>query len=86
METPPRLTIAAAHARLKELTSVGEHVFLPDDLPFTELPLRSMSGHRQWTDAYLLRLAHRHSLRLASTDSRMSNLDDRDHPALNLLR
>ena len=82
MEQLPRLSMAEAHAKLKELTAVGGHSFLPDDVAFTDLSLRSMSGHRQWTDAYLLRLARRHSLRLASLESRMSNLDDPTSPAL----
>ena len=74
--------MADAQSKLRELTTTDGHVFLPDDIPFTDLPLRSMSGHRQWTDAYLLRLARRHSLRLASIESRMSNLDDPMTPAL----
>ncbi len=68
--------MAKAQTTLKEVTASDGHVFLPDDVAFTDLPMRSMSGHKQWTDAYLLRLAHRHSLRLASLESRMSNLDD----------
>lgn len=42
---PPRLSMAAAHARLKELVDADEHVFLPDDLSFVDLSLRSMQGH-----------------------------------------
>jgi len=82
LEQPPRLSMAEAHAKLKELTAVTGHAFLPDDIAFTELALRSMSGHKQWTDAYLLKLARRHKLRLASLESRMSNLDDPADPAL----
>lgn len=82
VEQPPRLSMAEAHAKLKELTAVDGHVFLPDNVAFTDLALRSMSGHRQWTDAYLLRLARHHNLRLASFESRMSNLDDPTQPAL----
>jgi uncharacterized protein len=81
-EQSPRLSMADAHAKLKELTAVNGHAFLPDDVAFTDLPLRSMSGHRQWTDAYLLRLARRHNLRFASLETRMSNLDDPTDPAL----
>ena len=81
-EQPPRLTMAAAHAKLLALTATDGHVFLADDVPFIDLSLRSLSGHRQWTDAYLLKLASRHRLRFASMDSRMSNLDDPASPAL----
>lgn len=82
IEQPPRLSMADAQAKLKALTTASGHGFLPDDVAFTDLPLRSMSGHRQWTDAYLLKLARRHNLRLASLESRMSNLDDPTNPAL----
>ena len=41
-----------------------------------------MQGHRQWTDAYLLHLARKHGLALASLESRMSNLDDATTPTL----
>lgn len=81
-EQPPRLTMAAALARLREFTSASGHAFLPDDAPFTDLGLRSMQGHRQWTDAYLLHLARAHGLALASLESRMSNLDDAAKPVL----
>jgi toxin-antitoxin system PIN domain toxin len=81
-EQPPRLTMAEALAKLRELTTAEGHVFLPDDVPFTELGLRSMQGHRQWTDAYLLHLARQHGLALASLESRMANLDDIAKPVL----
>ena len=81
-EQPPRLTMAAAQAKLTEFTKANGHVFLSDDTPFTELGLRSMQGHRQWTDAYLLHLARKHGLALASLESRMSNLDDATKPTL----
>ena len=81
-EQPPRLTMADAREKLQQFTAVEGHVFLPDDAPFTELGLRSMQGHRQWTDAYLLHLARRHGLAMASLESRMANLDDPAAPAL----
>jgi len=82
-EQPPRLTMAAAQAKLREFTSAEGHEFLPDDLPFTGVSLQSMQGHRQWTDAYLLHLARKHGLMLgASLESRMSNLDDKTQPVL----
>jgi uncharacterized protein len=81
-EQPPRLTMAEAQTKLAEFTASGGHDFLPDDVAFTELGLRSMQGHRQWTDAYLLHLARRHGLALASLESRMANLDDPAQPVL----
>jgi predicted nucleic acid-binding protein len=72
----PRLTMAEALAKLREFTSADGHVFLPDDAPFTDLGVRSMQGHRQWTDAYLLHIARKHGLALASLESRMASIDD----------
>lgn len=85
-EQPPRLTMPDALARLREFTSVRGHGFLPDNAPFTDLGLRSMQGHRQWMDAYLLHLARAHGLALASLESRMSNLDDVAKPVLFVVR
>ena len=81
-EQPPRLTMADAQAKLREFTGTNGHVFLPDDAPFTDIGLRSMQGHRQWTDAYLLFLARLHGLALGSLESRMGNLDDEANPVL----
>ena len=81
-EQPPRLTMADAQAKLREFTASEGDSFLPDDAPFTDLGLRSMQGHRQWTDAYLLHLARQHGLALASLESRLSNLDDAAKPVL----
>jgi predicted nucleic acid-binding protein len=84
-EQPPRLTMAEAMEKLRELTATAGHFFLPDDVPFIALGLRSMQGHRQWTDAYLLHCARHHGLALASLESRMANLDDPASPALFLV-
>lgn len=85
-EQPPRLTMAEAQAKLAEFTAADGHVFLPDDAPFTELGMRSMQGLRQWTDAYLLHLARKHGLAMASLESRMSNLDTPNTPVLFVVR
>jgi predicted nucleic acid-binding protein len=81
-EQPPRLTMAEAQAKLAEFTTADGHLFLPDDVEFTEIGLRSMQGRRQWTDAYLLHLARKHGLALASLERRMANLDDPAQPVL----
>jgi len=81
-EQPPRLSMPVAQAKLAEFSHARGHIFLPDDASFTELGLRSMQGHRQWTDAYLLYMAHKHGLALASLESRMSNLDNLANPVL----
>jgi hypothetical protein len=78
----PRLTMAEALAKLREFTETDGHVFISDDAPFTDLGLRSMQGHRQWTDAYLLHVARKHNVMLASLESRMATLDDPSAPVL----
>ena len=81
-EQPPRMSIAQASATLRVVAASPKHSFLPDDEPFTAVSLRSVGGHRQWTDAYLLRLARRHGLQLATLDRKMNNMDDHASPVL----
>jgi predicted nucleic acid-binding protein len=76
------MSIAQAFATLRTVVESPRHSFLPDDEPFTGVSLRSLSGHRQWTDAYLLRLARKHGLRLASLERKMDNMDDSTLPTL----
>ena len=83
---PPRLTMAEALAKLQKFTEAEGHVFVSDDAPFTDLGLRSMQGHRQWTDAYLLHIARKHNLALASLESRMASIDDPVTPLLFVVR
>lgn len=46
-----------AVAVLHGVTRHRRHVFWPDDLPYAEVDLRPVSGHRQVTDAYLAAMA-----------------------------
>jgi len=85
-EQSPRMTIAGAFAALRDLTTSSRHTFLPDDEPFTGVSLTSLSGHRQWTDAYLLHLARKHGLRLATLDRKLENMDDPASPAFLVIR
>jgi predicted nucleic acid-binding protein len=78
----PRLLMGEALNKLREFTDVAGHAFLNDDSPFTDLGMRSMQGHRQWTDAYLLHAARRHGVALASLERRMATLDDPATPVL----
>jgi predicted nucleic acid-binding protein len=71
-----------ALAKLREFAEAEGHGFLGDDVPFTDLGLRSMQGHRQWTDAYLLHIARKNGLMLASLESRMETVDDPATPTL----
>jgi toxin-antitoxin system PIN domain toxin len=81
-EQPPRMTVAEALETLREVVSSPAHIFLPDDELFTNVSLRSMSGHRQWTDAYLMRLARKNGLRFATLERKLNNMDDARAPVL----
>lgn len=82
VEQPPRMTVAEALETLRGVTGSPTHIFLPDDEPFTNVSLRSMSGHRQWTDAYLMRLARKNGLRFATLERKLNNMDDVRAPVL----
>ncbi len=85
-EHPPRLSMVDAQVKLREITENPRHVFLADDASFIDIPLRSMTGHRQWTDAYLLLLAQKHRLTFASLEDRLANLDNAQQPVLFIVR
>ena len=81
-EQPPRMTIAQAITALRALTETEKHLFLPDDQPFASVSLHSLSGHRQWTDAYLMALARKHRIKLATFDDKLANMEVTSHPVL----
>ncbi len=61
-------TAADAGRFLIDVTADERHHFWPDDLGYDRVPLRSVVGHRQVTDAYLATLAGAHGGRLATLD------------------
>jgi uncharacterized protein len=75
-EHPPRMTVADALQTLRDVIASPKHAFLADDELFTK------SGHRQWTDAYLLRLAQKHGLSFATLERKLDNMDDLRAPSL----
>jgi uncharacterized protein len=79
---PPRMTTADAFATLTRLTAQSKHVFLPDDVSYGAVSLKSLSGHRQWTDAYLIALARKHRQKLATLETKLDNMDDMTAPVL----
>ena len=81
-EQPPRMTVTEALETLRGVVESPAHIFLPDDEPFINVSLRSVSGHRQWTDAYLLRLARKNGLRFATLERKLYNMDDALAPIL----
>jgi toxin-antitoxin system PIN domain toxin len=65
---------AVARAILTETTAHPRHEFWPDDVPYTDVPVPGIVGHRQVTDAYLAQLARAHRSRLATFDQAVAKL------------
>jgi uncharacterized protein len=84
-EQPPRMTMSEAISLLIKVERSAKHVFLADDESFSGISLRSMSGHRQWTDAYLIHLARKHALQFATFDGKIRAMDDPVAPVLLIL-
>ena len=79
---PPRMTMVQAMETLTNLMAQPQHAFQPDDLPFDTVSLKSLSGHRQWTDAYLIALARSQDLKFATLEQKLDNMDDPTDPVL----
>ena len=65
---------AAAQTVLGGTTADPRHEFWPDDVPYTEVPVLGIIGHRQVTDAYLAQLARARGSRLATFDRALAKL------------
>ena len=59
---------ATAHAILTALAEHARHEFWSDSVSYRDVPLGGVIGHRQVTDAYLVRLARAHDGRVVSFD------------------
>lgn len=57
------------------------HVFLAADFPYAGIPLESLLGHRQVTDAYLVALAKSKGAKLATFDEALASM----HPDVELV-
>ena len=66
-----------AAAVLRMIVSLPEHVFWPDEIGFDASVLRSVVGHRQVTDSYLVALARHFGGSLVTFDRALAAL----HPA-----
>ena len=78
----PRMGTGEAMGRLKAILALPEHEFLADDISFENVSLRSLSGFKQWNDAYLIGLAAKHGLKLATLERKLGNMDDPHRPVL----
>lgn len=61
--------VATAVDVLGALRAVDGHRFLTDDVSLTDTDVPRMVGHQQVTDAHLVAVARRHSVRLVTFDS-----------------
>lgn len=71
---------------LKSIIALSAHRFLADDLSFVEVSMRSLSGFKQWNDAYLIALAAKHKLKLATLERKLENMDNPTSPVLEVIR
>jgi toxin-antitoxin system PIN domain toxin len=65
---------AVARAILSQTMASPRHEFWPDDVPYTDVPVDGIVGHRQVTDAYLAQLARGRGGRLVTFDQAMAKL------------
>ena len=79
---PPRMTTGEALIHLKAILALPAHRFLADDLSFEKVSMRSLSGFKQWNDAYLIALAAKHRLSLATLERKLDNMDDPKSPVV----
>jgi toxin-antitoxin system PIN domain toxin len=59
---------------LAAITADPRHEFWPDALPFDDVRMAGVIGHRQVTDAYLAHLARSRHARLATFDQGLASL------------
>jgi toxin-antitoxin system PIN domain toxin len=72
----PRMSTNAAMAQLRAILALPEHKFVSDDISFETISTRSLSGFKQWNDAYLIALAKAHKLKLCTLERKLENMDD----------
>lgn len=71
--------------RLKEIVELPQHQFLCDDIPFTAVSMKSLSGFKQWNDAYLMAQARRHKLKFCTFERKLENMESAESPVLLLI-
>jgi toxin-antitoxin system PIN domain toxin len=68
------VSAADAQTVLEQLSTRREHEFWPDDIPYSDVSLRGVIGHRQATDSYLAGLARVHGGSVATLDRGLAAL------------
>ena len=81
----PRMSTGEAIGRLKAILALPKHEFQSDDISFESVSMRSLSGFKQWNDAYLIALAAKHGLKLATLERKLENMDHSDKPVLHVI-
>ncbi len=81
----PRMSTGQAMEHLQAILALPKHNFLPDELPFTDVSMRSLSGFKQWNDAYLIALARKQGLKLATLERKLQNMDDPRQPVIHVI-
>jgi uncharacterized protein len=66
--------VGVVHTVLEIMADDDRHEFWPDAIPYADVPLTGVIGHRQVTDAYLVQLARFHNGRLATFDQGLAKL------------
>jgi predicted nucleic acid-binding protein len=61
------------------------HRFLADGLSYDRVSMRSLSGFKQWNDAYLIALAAKHKIRLATLERKLDNMDRPNPPVVHVI-
>src|SRR5262249_49150608 len=82
----PRMTTGQAIGHLKAVVALPKHRFLPDDLSYDQISMRSLSGFKQWNDAYLIALAAKHRLKLATLERKLDNMDMPKTPVVHAIK
>lgn len=67
-------TLPEARRILGRTCALPHHEFWTDDLPYAEVIMNGVLGHRQVTDAYLAQLARSRGGRLATLDAGLAAL------------
>jgi predicted nucleic acid-binding protein len=81
----PRMPAGMAMSHLKAILALPKHRFMADDLSFDLVSMRSLSGFKQWNDAYLIALAAQHRLKLATLERKLDNMDNVKSPVLHVV-
>jgi len=61
-------SVADAKQLLRQIASLPNHEFWPDDIGYLKIPEQGIVGYRQVTDAYLVALASAHQGLVATMD------------------